>query len=266
MRGTVLDQADGRSIIGLPIHSCVMKLTFLGTRGEIEMRTRRHWRHSALLVTHARRRVLVDCGLDWLRLVERIRPRAIVLTHAHPDHAFGLKRGAPCPVYATADCWSSIARFPIADRHTIRPGQRINVEGIRFQAFTVEHSLRAPAVGYRISVGQMHLFYAPDLVFIHKRTSALRNVRVYIGDGATLTRPLVRRRDGRPIGHTTVRTQLTWCSKAGVPRAVITHCGSEIVRAPHARMAARIQELASERGVAAVLAYDGMTLQLASRR
>src|SRR5262245_54622827 len=159
-----------------------MKLTFLGTRGEIEARSRRHWRHSALLVSHARRRVMVDCGLDWLGRIKRIRPRAIVLTHAHPDHAFGLKRGAPCPVYATAESWSSLARFPIAERRTIEPGHSQLIEGIRFQAFTVEHSLRAPAVGYRISVGRTRLFYAPDLVFIHERRTALRNVRVYIGD------------------------------------------------------------------------------------
>jgi phosphoribosyl 1,2-cyclic phosphodiesterase len=239
-----------------------MKLTFLGTRGEIEARTRRHWRHSALLVSHARRRVLVDCGLDWLRLVERIQPRAIVLTHAHPDHAFGLKRGAPCPVYASAESWSALERLPIAERHTIEPGRSLLVEGIRFQAYTVEHSLRAPAVGYRISVGRIRIFYAPDLVFIHDRKAALRNVRIYIGDGATLTRPLVRRRNGRLIGHTTVSTQLTWCGKEGVPRAVITHCGSEIVRASHARMAARVKELGAARGVDARLAYDGMTLQL----
>jgi hypothetical protein len=42
-----------------------VKLRFLGTRGEIELRTPRHGRHSALRVSHRRHRLVVDCGNDW---------------------------------------------------------------------------------------------------------------------------------------------------------------------------------------------------------
>jgi glyoxylase-like metal-dependent hydrolase (beta-lactamase superfamily II) len=77
-----------------------MKLTLLGTRGEMEARTRRHRMHTALLVSHRGHDVMIDCGLDWLGKFERLHPDAIVLTHAHPDHAWGLKNGAPCPVFA----------------------------------------------------------------------------------------------------------------------------------------------------------------------
>src|SRR5207249_11598356 len=68
-----------------------MKLTFLGTRGEIEARTRRHRMHSSLLVTHRGKKVMIDCGLDWLGKFQRLHLDAIVLTHAHPDHAWGLR-------------------------------------------------------------------------------------------------------------------------------------------------------------------------------
>lgn len=51
---------------------------------------------------------MLDCGADWLGRVARLRPSAIVLTHAHPDHAAGLADGAPCPVYATAETWDRI--------------------------------------------------------------------------------------------------------------------------------------------------------------
>jgi glyoxylase-like metal-dependent hydrolase (beta-lactamase superfamily II) len=138
-----------------------MKLTFLGTRGEIEARRARHWRHSALLVSYGRRRVLVDCGADWADQLDQIGMHAIVLTHAHPDHAFGLKRGAPCPVWATAACWQSIGRFPIAERYTIRARKTVAVQGIQFEAFPVEHSLLAPAVGYQITAGPVRVFMHP---------------------------------------------------------------------------------------------------------
>src|SRR5438067_1421360 len=95
-----------------------MKLTFLGTRGEIDTRTRRHRMHTSLLVSHGGARAMIDCGLDWLGKFERLHPSAIVLTHAHPDHAWGLKRGAPCPVYAPQKTWQELhfTRSKIATR------------------------------------------------------------------------------------------------------------------------------------------------------
>jgi hypothetical protein len=42
-----------------------------------------------------------------------------------------------------------------------------------FEAFPVDHSLRAPAVGYRITAGCAAIFYAPDLVSIVDEQEAL---------------------------------------------------------------------------------------------
>jgi glyoxylase-like metal-dependent hydrolase (beta-lactamase superfamily II) len=78
-----------------------MKLTFLGTRGEIEIRSKRHGMHSSLLVSDGVRDVMVDCGADWAEEVRRVNPCAIVLTHAHADHAGGVKGGSACIVFAS---------------------------------------------------------------------------------------------------------------------------------------------------------------------
>jgi glyoxylase-like metal-dependent hydrolase (beta-lactamase superfamily II) len=87
-----------------------VKLTFLGTRGEIDARTRRHRMHTSLLVAYRGANVMIDAGLDCLGKLKRASPSAIVLTHAHPDHAWGLKRGAPCPVYAPEKTWQAPAQ------------------------------------------------------------------------------------------------------------------------------------------------------------
>jgi ribonuclease BN (tRNA processing enzyme) len=56
-----------------------MKLTFIGTRGEIEMRTRRHRVHTSLLVSFRRANVMIDAGLDWLGKLKRVSPSAMCL-------------------------------------------------------------------------------------------------------------------------------------------------------------------------------------------
>lgn len=237
-----------------------MFLRFLGTRGEIDIRTRRHGRHSSLLIERDGRRIVVDCGLDWLNRLGRIRPDVIVLTHAHPDHAFGLQNGAPCPVYATTETWDQIAKYPIADRHTIEPRHPVSTEGVTFEAFPVEHSIRCPAVGYRIRAGAAAIFYVPDVVYIPSVAEALGSVRMYIGDGASMERGLVRRRGDRLFGHAAVKTQLGWCAKHGVPEAVFTHCGSEIVGGDGRELSRKLRAWARNRGLRARFAYDGLRL------
>jgi phosphoribosyl 1,2-cyclic phosphodiesterase len=200
---------------------------------------------------------MIDCGLDWLGKLERLRPRAIVLTHAHPDHAWGLKNGAPCPVYAPHETWQTLQIHGIKEQYLIKERTPTKISDILFETFPVEHSILAPAVGYRVSAGRARIFYAPDLIFIHDRAVALNGVQIYIGDGATLTRSFIRKRGKRLIGHAPVRTQLTWCRKEGVPRAIISHCGSEIVTGDEGKLTAKLSAIVGP-GLEARIAYDGM--------
>lgn len=240
-----------------------MKITFLGTRGYIDVRSRLHFRHTSTLIEYKGKRIMIDCGVDWLDKLDQIKPDAIVLTHAHPDHAWGLQNGAPCPVYATAASWrvKELKKFPIHEKITIPIRKTIIIAGITFQAFNEVHSLLCPGVGYRITAGKVTIYYAGDLISIDQRHAALKGVRLYIGDGATIVRPMVRAKDDKIFGHTTIRAQLGWCQKEKVSHAIITHCGTQIVA--HQKAAERkIKLLAKERNVTVALAYDGMQIIL----
>jgi glyoxylase-like metal-dependent hydrolase (beta-lactamase superfamily II) len=77
-----------------------------------------------------------------------------VLTHAHPDHAWGLKRGAPCPVHAPEKTWQQLRHYPIKDHAVIKERTPTKICGITFEAFPVEHSILSPTVGYRVTQGK----------------------------------------------------------------------------------------------------------------
>jgi phosphoribosyl 1,2-cyclic phosphodiesterase len=202
--------------------------------------------------------VMIDCGADWTGKLQHVKPDALLLTHAHPDHAGGLKAGAPCPVYALAETWSRIPVGPISQKFVIEPGSPIQVCGIGVEAFGVDHSIRAPAVGYRLSAGQHSVFYVPDLVRIQDQARALRGIRLYIGDGASIKRPILRRRGTTLIGHTSIRAQLEWCRDEGVPRAIFSHCGSEIVTGGPLAVGQQVAALGRQAGVRASVACDGL--------
>src|SRR5574342_514227 len=184
-----------------------MTLRFLGTRGNIPIRSPRHRWHSAMLLAGRRGRVLIDCGEDWLGRADRLRPTAILVTHGHPDHAAGLKRGVACPVYATATTWQLMARWPLRVRCELPLHRPIVVGGFVIEAWPVQHSLNAPAVGFKISTPAGCLFYAPDVAALDRPRRTLQDVNLYIGDGAVLERSLVRSRGPVLLGHANGATQ-----------------------------------------------------------
>lgn len=98
-------------------------------------------------------------------------------------------------------------------------------------------------------------------LFIYR---ALANIKLYIGDGSTIKRSLVRSIGEKlvKIGHASIFTQLEWCQKEGVTKAIFTHCGSEIVDGDERTLKSVVNKLAREREVNAQIAYDNMEISI----
>ncbi len=206
---------------------------------------------------------MIDRGTDWLKKASKNSPDGLLITHAHPDHAAGLKNGFSAPVYATAEAWETMNDYDIKERVVIEPRHPFAIGPFIIEAFPVHHSIHAPAVGYRIRAGKRTLFYVPDLISIIDEKSALKNINLYIGDGAIITRTLlVRQKDHEPVGHSPIKEQLEWCKKNKVHRAIFTHCGTEIVTGNTAQTKLLVKELGTAVGVRASVAYDAMHLML----
>ena len=217
------------------------------------------WPFTGLDRNHGRAagtRIMIDCGADWLGKLRGIAPSAILLTHAHPDHAAGLAKGAHCCVYAMPETLNLLRRHPVADLRKVGQRGAMTIGRLKFQAIPVQQSIRAPAVGYRVSARSACFFYAPDIAALPHATAALRGVHLYIGDGATLKRSMVRKKNGRLIGHATIIEQLRWCKAAGVPNAIFTHCGSEIVGGQTRQLNDTVERLGREHGIEAGIAAD----------
>lgn len=214
------------------------------------------------MLSCAGKRLLLDAGSTWTGKLRGLRPDWIAITHAHPDHAFALEEGTDVPVFVSSQSYELLKHYPVKRFRVFELDEPLRIGPFRVRPYEVVHSIRAPAVGYRIRAGGTTIVYNPDIISIVSEESVLPGVDVYIGDGATLTRPLVRRANGALFGHTTVRAQLNWCKRYGIRRAYIVHCGKQLVQMEPELLRERVNELAGP-AMRASVAYDGMRVRLA---
>jgi len=239
-----------------------MLIHFPGTRANIDIESVWHRRHSVLLVSAGRTRLLVDCGADWLGRLDALKPHAVLITHAHPDHVGGLRRGSPCPVWATPATWGALHHMPIVERRILRCGHRHRFGTLSVYPVRVVHSRRCPTVAFRITAGRRTIFYAPDVLSIPLVSTALKGVDLFIGDGSSISRPIVRGRSHLRSGHASIKTQLGWCAREAVRCAIFTHCSAALVRLRWDAASSLICALGHEHEIDARIAYDGLTVRL----
>jgi len=239
-------------------------IAFHGTKGYVPESSRRHAGHSAFVLEEKGFRLLCDFGENRKGLLGRIRPDAIFVSHAHPDHGWGLWEGTDVPVYASAVTHELLRELPLLNRVVLAPEEPAAIGPFRLTALPVIHSIRCPCVGARIAVGDYTLVYSADIVAFEDPASALSGANLYIGDGSTLTGSLVRRHpSGVLIGHTTVRAQLGWLARHGVMRAVFSHFGTGPIEMGDEALGKALEELAAANppGCAVTAAHDGLEME-----
>jgi hypothetical protein len=130
---------------------------------------------------------------------------------------------------------------------------RFKVGKVACMAYRVIHSIRCPAVGWKLVFEGKTLIYNSDLVDIEQKDSVLEDVDYYVGDGSAVRANLVRRRGDVLFGHTRIITQVHWCQKFGINHIIFTHLGKETLRE-------EANFKADHPGV--IFAFDGLELEI----
>jgi len=144
-----------------------MKLTFLGTRGEVNETSKFHKNHSAIrLETHGKI-ILLDFGKSWQKKLKFINPDFVWISHAHPDHSFGLQNEkTKIPVFMSKETSDRLPenKFPLQNRQVI--GSNFKFGSIKAQEIPIGHSTKAPMSGLIIETDEGKIGYFPDVLNI----------------------------------------------------------------------------------------------------
>ena len=240
------------------------KLLFVGTRGEVEEYRRGHRYHSSMMVILDNgKRILIDYGEESPPL-EKLNPDAIVITHAHPDHCGGLEgKEITIPVYMTpfTDKLLDPEHYPMRDRRVIRCGREYDIYGLKVTPHRVYHSVKAPTVGLLLRVGDKKIWYCSDYLHLKDYTRILDGVDIWIGDGSSVSRDLIRvnERYREPFGHSSLKTQIRQAERVGCKLFIVTHLGKEAIEDYTDRELRK--ELETEK-VKVIVARDGKEIDL----
>lgn len=232
------------------------KLIFFGTKGEIEEFSKRHKYHSSLLIKHKGFKLLIDYGEIHKHNLRSIKPHAILITHAHPDHYIWTKQNiiTKIPIYLTKKTLE-YGKFKPGNSHVIKPGKKIKIGQFRILPYRVLHSIKCPTIGFKIFIDKKKIIYNPDLVDIVSKNKILKNVDYYIGDGSCIRANLVRKKDNKIFGHARIITQINWCKKFDIENnsIIFTHLGKETISK---------EKYFKKEYPEAILAYDGMKMKI----
>ncbi|MCF7799830.1 MBL fold metallo-hydrolase [Candidatus Babeliales bacterium] len=234
-----------------------MKIKILGTRGEIEPSTPYHKRHSGILIDN---KIMIDIGeKEFLKY----KPKAIFITHLHPDHAFFVrlkkiqniellkKLNIYAPEKEDFDFINIISKTKTIENYKITP-------------IKTEHSLKVKSQGYLIEKNNQKIFYTGDLFWIKKENQKkLKKVSLVITEASFLQKNgLIKRHKGSPpFGHTGIPNLINFF-KPFTNNILFMHFGSWFYNYGAKKARKKLKDMGSQNNINIVVGYDGQEVNL----
>ena len=226
-----------------------MRIRILGTRGEIEETARYHARHSGILIDGG---LMVDLGEPEFLACG---PKAVVITHLHPDHAYFVRAGAARPPAGLP----VFAPEPYRDYGLTVLDEARTIAGYEVRPVPTHHSLKVRSQAYLVADGSVKVLYTGDMIWINKEHHhLLEGLDLVVTEASYFREGGLVKRDkatGTIYGHAGL-PDLVRLFKDYCRRIVLVHFGAwfykDIRRARNA-----IRDLGRANGVALEAGHDG---------
>lgn len=250
-----------------------MKITFLGTGTSVGVPSvgcecstclsddpRDKRLRTSVLLEHDAKNILIDASTDFRQQALRIGLKhlsAVLFTHSHADHCFGLDDARPImfrdgaiPVYATEITWQGLRRiYSYVFEPSLYPGvprivpHQIEGEfelfGLEVSPLTVIHG-RLPVTAFRIS----RFAYVTDCNEIPKETcDKLKGLDLLVIDALRFKK--------HPT-HMSLDEALEYIARINPKKALLTHISHDI---KHAETSGHLPENVD-------IAYDGLVIEV----
>ena len=221
---------------------------------------------TGLLIEHAGQNIQIDISADFRQQALRTgldRLDALLITHCHADHVFGLddvrplnfKHNRAIPVYASASTWGQLRRvfYYIFERAHIGGGlphlapyeftEAFDVCGLHVTPLPLVHG-RSEVTAFRFTDGHAHVAFVTDCNEIPADSlEQLHDLDLLILDALQLTPHAT---------HLHLEQSLAYVATLKPRRTLLTHIGHKI---KHSEWHDKLPE-------SVALAYDGLAIEL----
>jgi ribonuclease BN (tRNA processing enzyme) len=242
-----------------------MKVKILGTRGEIGPSAPYHSRHSGVLIGGE---LMLDLGEEEFL---GYGPKAIFLTHLHPDHAFFARNGVEFeesinpPLYGPEKY----------EKNKVKVKKFLGEKQVGYSQITAIptiHSKRVVSQAYLVEKDEKRLLYTGDMIWIEKENHSHLNGTIrdsksldaVIAEASFLKKGGMVRRDAKTdqaYGHNGVPNLVRFFSQF-TDNIVFTHFGSWFYKMGAKAARKKIESLGKSEGIRAFAAYDGMEFEV----
>ncbi len=232
-----------------------MKVKILGTRGEIESSSPYHSKQSGILIDNE---LLIDLGE---REFLKYKPRYILFTHLHPDHAFFKRPDAEAEINIPMFAPESYRDDGIEIK---KRTSTFSLESYYIRPIPTIHSQKVQSQAYVVTKGKKRILYTGDLVWIKKWYNRyFKDLDLIITEGSFIRKDgMVQRHQetGEPYGHSGVPRLVSHFSEFS-NHIVLIHFGNwfyKDIKKSHQK----VKKLAMEHNIQIDVGYDGMELEI----
>lgn len=238
-----------------------MKITILGTRGEIPESLPYHSKHTGILVDD---QLLIDLGekkfLD-------LNPKWILISHFHPDHAYFVRRkkeeipAFKAPLYGPEE-------HPLLQKKVIILNKKTKIGPYTVTPVPTIHGKYVKSQGYLIRKGKYSFLYTADLIWIEKQYhSSINKVDLVITEASFIRKEGMVRKDkstGKIFGHNGVPNLISLLKRFS-DKILFIHFGSWFYRnTKEARK--KLVSLGKDKKVHVTVGYDGQSIDLSKKQ